>query len=419
MSGQGHARPVGRGRLMTAGAALATLLLGAAVALLELGLLSSREDSWWMAPPDDAPLVAALALALMAVPAAAFVHQVSRLAQATGERRLAALRLAGATAGQVRLIAARESGRHALAGALPGGAAALTFALVLGVSPWWTLLAPPVVVLGGVLSGLMAGRHVIASPLGVVRRARLRQPRALDLVLLLLGGGMITAGFVLKHWFITSVLVGVGAVVLVFGLTLAATWLIRASARRAGSRAGTAEALLAARLVEADPRAWARTLSVVGLTVFFGAAVAAQQTRSLLEGMSASRAAGYGLIYLALLVALATSAGALVVHQADELLDHRRSFAALSAAGAPDDALGRVLTRQALIAATPVCAVAAVAGVLVVVLPLVDVFPWTGLPLTLGLAGAMAGIGVLGAGLVARLARPILARALHPGALHR
>ncbi|GAA2392228.1 hypothetical protein [Nonomuraea africana] len=402
---------------MSAGAALATLLLGAAVALLDLGTPYRVEGV--LVARSDGPLIAALALALLAVPAAAFVHQVSRLAQATGERRLAALRLAGATPGQVRLIAARESGRHSAVGALPGGAAALAFAVMLGVSPWWTLVAPPVVVLGGVLSGLLAGRHVIASPLGLARRARLRQPRALDLALVLLGAGLIPAGIALGHWLVSSVLIAAGGVLLVFGLTLAATWLIRASAGRAGRRAGTAEALLAARLVEADPRAWARTLSVVGLTVFFGAAVAAQQTRGLLEGMSASEAAGYGLVYLALLVALVTSAGALVVHQAEELLDHRRSFAALSAAGALDDALGRVLTRQARIAATPVCAVAAAAGVLVVVLAVADVFPWTGLPLTLGLAGAMAGIGVLGASLVARLARPILARALRPGALHR
>jgi hypothetical protein len=197
-----------------------------------------------------------------------------------------------------------------------------------------------------------------------------------------------------------------GLVLLLFGVTLATTWLIRVYAHLAGRRARSPETLLAARLVEADPRAWARALSVVSLTVFFGAGAGAQQA-----GMDYSQA--HALVDLALLVALVTSAAALVVHQAEELIDHRRSFATLAASGVPARALGGVLVRQAVIAALPVCVVAAVSGTAVVVLTLLDIYEVQRLGWAATRAVAMAGIGILAAVLVALAARPLLRSALH------
>lgn len=110
----------------------------------------------------------------------------------------------------------------------------------------------------------------------------------------------------------------------------------------------------------------------------------------------------------ALLVALVTSAAALVVHQAEELLDHHRSFAAPAASGVPERALGGVLVRQAVIAALPICVVAAVAGTLAVIVPLADHYQVGWLGWAAGRAVAMAGIGVLAAVLVALAARPLL-----------
>lgn len=193
-----------------------------------------------------------------------------------------------------------------------------------------------------------------------------------------------------------------GLVLLLFGVTMAATWLIRLYARRAGRRARSPETLLAARLVESDPRAWARALSVVSLTVFFGAGAGAQQA-----AVGAYWRA-HALVDLALLVALVTSAVALVVHQAEELIDRQRSFTALAASGAPERALGGVLVRQAVIAALPVCAVAAASGVAVVIVPLMDSNQVHWLGWAAARAVAMAGIGVLAAVLVALAARPLL-----------
>ncbi|MEV7013976.1 hypothetical protein [Streptosporangium sp. NPDC051022] len=421
-----------RGRLMASGAALATFLLCAAVTLLTVGAQAPDERLGAFATPDDRALTA-LALALLVVPTVAFGHQVSRLATATRERRLAALRLAGATPREVRLLGAYDSGRWTLLGGLAGAALYLLVDLALSralegavplIPPVWALVILAAVTLGGTLSGLMAGRHVVTSPLGVVRRARPAGPRGLDLVLAALGTALFAAGFLARGRFpggpyATALAITAGAVALLFGLVLGTAWLIRAAARRAGRRTEVAETLLAARIVEADPRGWARALSVVGLTVFFGSVVGAQQGVIIVQGGLSDFALAYLLVDLALLIALTTSAAALVVHQAEDLLEHRHSFAALAAAGTPGPALGRVLTRQALIAALPVCAVAAVAGTALIVLTLPDVYLQApgALAYAAGRATLMAGIGVLAATLVARAARPILRRALRPEGL--
>ncbi|WP_329430692.1 hypothetical protein OG339_22975 [Streptosporangium sp. NBC_01495] len=433
-----------RGRLMTAGAALATFLLCVATNLLAFGLrLSVHPEGYLVETPieylgffsgRDARLITALALALLVVPTMAFLHQVSRLAAATRERRLAALRLAGATPREVRLLGAYESGWRTLLGGVSGIALYLAANLTLALSLEGAVpLVPPVqilailvaVTLAGTLSGLTAGRHVVTSPLGVVRRTPPAGPRALDLVLVAVGAGLLVAGLTGKGKFPGGPYAAVlsmtaGMVLLLFGLVLGAAWLIRAAARRAGRRTGVAETLLAARMVEADPRGWARALSVVGLTVFFGSGVGAQQGLILFRGgIDPSEGVGYLLVDLALLVALVTSAAALVAHQAAALLDQRHSFAALAASGVPGPALGRVLTRQALITALPVCGVAAVAGVGVVVSSVWDVYRET--PEALAVAAArgvlMVGIGVLAAMLTARAARPILRRTLRPEGL--
>jgi hypothetical protein len=421
-----------RGRLMTAGAALATFLFCVAVSLLQAW--DARVDAFFS---DEGRALTALGLALLILPAMAFLYQVSRLAGATRERRLAALRLAGATPRHVRLLGAYEGGWWAALGGLIGIAVYLLIDLALS----WPLplnrplLMPAilaVVTFSGTYSGLKAGRHVVSSPLGVVRRAQPTGPRVLDLVLVVVGVGALAttatregrdfigeyAGLIGPY--VAALIMVIGMVLLLFGLVLATAWLIRAAARWVGRRARTAETLLAARLVEADPRGWARALSVVGLTVFFGAAEGAQQGVILTQDDLSNWPAVYLLIDLALLVALATSAAALVVHQAEALLDHRRSFAALAAAGTPAAALGRVLIRQALTTSIPVCLVTALTGVSFVMITTgaygyqehPEALIWVAIRMIL-----MVLIGVATAVLMARAARTLLRRTLHPDEL--
>nr|WP_157554746.1 hypothetical protein [Herbidospora sakaeratensis] len=384
-----------RAWLVAAGAAVAAFLVCTAVSLADFD--------------DEGGSLTGLGLALLAVPVAGLLHQANRLASATRERRLAALRLAGASPGDVRRLGALEGGLLALGGSFGGGVIYVVSHLSGPLLPVPVVVV--VVTLGGVVSGARAGRHVVASPLGVVRRVRMRGPRMRDLLLFGMGVGCFVLGAVVKGKFPyvgaygSVVLMAAGLVLLLFGVTLAATWAIRAHARRVGRRARSAEALLAARLVEADPRAWARALAVVSLTVFFGAMAGAQQA---VVGYSQAHA----LVDVALLVALVTSAVALVVHQAEELIDLRRSFSALAASGVPEGALGGVLVRQAVIAASPVCVVAAVSGVAVVVVTTIDIYQVQWLGWAAGRAVVMAGMGVLAAVLVAVAARPLLRGAL-------
>ncbi|MEV0622382.1 hypothetical protein AB0I81_54330 [Nonomuraea sp. NPDC050404] len=389
-----------RALLVAAGAGAATLLICTAVSLVDTR--------------NEGSSLTALALTLLALPVAGLVHQANRLASATRERRLAGLRLAGATPRDVRLLSALEGGWLALSGSLAG---ALIYLITHLSGP---MVQVPVVLilvtLSGVVSGARAGRHVISSPLGLVRRSRLRGPRKTDLLLTVAGVGLVVLPLLMTKGYFRipvpfggyglAVSMAAGLVLVLFGVTLATTWLIRLYARRAGRRARSPEMLLAARLVEADPRAWARALSVVSLTVFFAAAAGAQQA-----GVGAYWHA-HALVDLALLVALVTSAVALVVHQAEELIDHQRSFAALAASGVPERALGAVLVRQAFVAALPVCAVAALVGTLAVILPLGDIYQVRWLGWAGARAVAVAGIGVLAAVLVALAARPLLRGAL-------
>ncbi|MEV5893288.1 hypothetical protein [Nonomuraea fuscirosea] len=386
-----------RARLVAAGTAVATFLVCTAVSLADYD--------------DEGGSLTGLALALLALPVAGLVHQANRLASATREHRLAALRLAGATPDDVRRLGAMEGGSLALSGSLLGAAGYMITHLD-GPLPQVPVVVA-LVTLGGLVSGARAGRHVVATPLGVVRRARVREPLVRDLLLVVAGLGLLVMGgteqgrSLLPIRWAAALVITAGTVLLLFGVTLAATWLIRAYARRAGRGTRSAETLVAARLVEADPRAWARALSVVSLTVFFGAGAGAQQA---VVGYSSAHA----LVDLALLVALATSAAALVVHQAEELIDLRRSFAALAAAGVPERALGGVLVRQAVLAALPVCVVAAVAGVLVVIVPQLGLGDYRAQWLVWAIVrgGLMVGAGVLAAVLVAVAARPLLRGAL-------
>ncbi|NUT39058.1 MAG: hypothetical protein HOV86_03640, partial [Thermoactinospora sp.] len=244
----------------------------------------------------------------------------------------------------------------------------------------------------------------------VVRRARRRGPRVLDLLLAVAGVVMVAAGVFVKGDFPlfgkygTATLMAAGMILILFGVTLGATWLIRAVARRVGRRAASPETLLAARAVEDDPRGWARALSLVALAVFFEGAAGAQQA------LVGRYLVAHALVDTAVLIALGTAAVALVVHQAEELVDRRRSYATLSTAGVPVRALGRVMIRQAVIASAPVCLVASAAGLLVVIAilsPDLEGFGWA-----VSRAVIAAVIGIAAAALVAMAARPLLRQVL-------
>jgi hypothetical protein len=412
-----------RTRLMAAGAALATwFLFGAANVLALRGHLDERLG------PASQPGTrggTAFALVLLVLPVAAFLYQSSRLASADRERRLSALRLAGATPSQVRLLGAAETTRAALIGIVTGAATYLLLQwaarrLLLdprspadaGVPPLLCAAAMAVVIVAAAVSGLLAGRHVVATPLSVTVRANRRPPRWYAISLLVVGFLVITLWPALPFLRRDTAPLA-GAVILAAGLLLSPTSLVWFSARMTGRRARSAETLLAARALEADARPWGRALSVVGLTVAIGSVTGWFVADILRVGRGTEPffLSSFILIGLALLVGMVVAASALFVHQAETLLERGPVLATLRATGTPETALRRVLVRQALIAAVPVCAIAALAGLIAVGMRM-RLELWSLLPVACALL--MAALGILAAVLSAALSRRRLRRTISP-----
>ena len=128
-----------------------------------------------------------IALVGALAPVAVFVASATRLSAARREQRLAALRLAGATPGQVTRLAAVEALVATVPGALGG---VLLFVVLrplvamvpLGQATWFpdTIVPPVLPAIGllllvqvvGVGAAVAALRRVAVSPLGVRRRER-------------------------------------------------------------------------------------------------------------------------------------------------------------------------------------------------------------------------------------------------------
>ncbi|MFI0511781.1 ABC transporter permease [Streptomyces sp. WSLK1-5] len=367
------------------GAALATGIGAAVVALNSLdGYYSVSFGAGLLNSASDRRNVSVV-LALLLIPVLGFVGQCARLGAVHRDRRLAALRLAGADPGQVRRIAALESGPACLAGAAV--AAALCAPLLL-----WRWERPPalawagvglvalaVPVLGAAVSALSL-RRVVAAPLGWVRRARpvWGPGRTLRAVTVLLG---ITALLVVVWSFAGGpVEVALGpsalfAVVLVVGF--ATVSLTGTAARRLGrllaARAQSPAVLIAAERLRDDPWAAARTHAAVLLVTVVGSGFVG--VRQVLLAVLRDRrhegtlvtdmgyyTTGIGLTAAAILVALALVLTGLAVGTVESLATRRRGLAAQVAAGVPQGVLAKALLLETALPLAPAIVVAGVGG---------------------------------------------------------
>jgi len=223
------------------------------------------------------------------VPILIMVSISSRIAGAQRDRRLAALRLVGAGARQVRRIAAAESLASAGTGLVLGVAVFLVFRLIVphvevfGVSafagdvmPSWPLvvlivLLVPVLAVG---SALFALRGTVIEPLGVVRGGRPVRRRlwwravlvVLGVALLLFARGLHTDS---PQW---TEMVVLGAGALLIGVPVLLPWLLE---RAVGSiRGGPVSWQLAVRRLQLDSGTPARVVG--GVAVVLAGAIALQ-----------------------------------------------------------------------------------------------------------------------------------------------
>lgn len=230
-------------------------------------------------------LGAALGAVGLLVPIFIFVGVMTRLGAAVRERRLAVLRLLGATPPQARLLATGEAAVVSVLGTSLG--VALFFALrplaakvPLAGAAWLpTDFAPPAAAFAvvfllvsamSVIGTLISLRRLEISPLGVVRRGRAKDPSPVRFGFLVVGGTGLLIAAVWGSFLDPGSLIVVGAVSLglvTIGLPVLGPWACSKAAALLTSRS-RAVLLLAGRRLKADPSSAFRASSGVMLGVF-------------------------------------------------------------------------------------------------------------------------------------------------------
>src|SRR3984957_11754515 len=219
-------------------------------------------------------------------PVLTFIGTATALAPARRERRFAAMRLVGATARQVSVIAAVEASLAAVGGVAVG------FGLFFLLRPALTTadftsepffpgdLSPGLADILLVAIGIPAAAAVAArvalrrlqiSPLGVSRRVTPRALRAWRVIPLLAGIAELSYFAVVGHPGTTggqAVAFFLGFLLLMTGLIIAGPWLTMAGARVMARRPSSPAMLIAGRRLSDNPRAAFRAISGLILALF-------------------------------------------------------------------------------------------------------------------------------------------------------
>jgi hypothetical protein len=221
-----------------------------------------------------------IACVLMVVPLLVFGGAAARLTVARRDQRLAALRLVGATPGQVVWMTVVEAVIAAFGGAvlglaLYGAAVPLLSRVEMAGGPWfaadlWPGFLPVLGVLLAVpllvgLSAVIGLRRVVVSPLGVARRQSPPGMRLIRVAVLL--AVLAAVPFVFPNS--TSVAVVAGLLALAFlCLNLVGPWVVGVIGRITARIARGPVGLLAGRRLVDDPRSGWRTVAGLALTGF-------------------------------------------------------------------------------------------------------------------------------------------------------
>ncbi|WP_316519887.1 FtsX-like permease family protein [Kitasatospora brasiliensis] len=234
---------------------------------------------------DSLVLVLTVVAGALIFPVLIFIGIATRLSAATREQRYAAMRLVGATPGQVAVVSAVESTVAALIGTVFGfglyvALKPLTadvpftgdrfFAEDLGLNAWQAggmVVAVPV---AAALAARFALRRVTVSPLGVSRRVTPKPPGTWRVVPLV--AGLAELGYFVGSRPTTtnaqSLAYLSGFVLVMLGLVIAGPWLTMAAARAVARRTSRPASLIAMRRLADDPRAGFRSVAGLVLALF-------------------------------------------------------------------------------------------------------------------------------------------------------
>lgn len=367
------------------------------------------------------------------------LQQVVRLGTTSRERRLAGLRIAGATPGQVRVLGAIEVGLPAFTGGLLGWLVYLALRGVFGgagtdrwtndpeiarelrmvptsvTATWWQVLAVAVFVGAcGAAVGAFASRDLMVSPHGLTRGVPQPAPRPWAAMLLVGGGAFLIGAYVefFGSWFSTGAAI-TGIALLVVGVLLISPWVAYRMGRAVADRASSPALLVAARRLATDPRPAARAAAATGAIAlvaggavsFLGSVVVDSQSDPIyvVPGV---------LVLLLLLVSLAVTVFSLAVHSVESLMDRRRSFASLAAEGVPIEEIERIQRWESALVALPVSAIALLLSTVGV--GLISEVGAVVIAVQLVAAAAFLGLIRAAVNLASRIVRPWLRRATAP-----
>ncbi|HEU5354009.1 MAG TPA: FtsX-like permease family protein [Actinocrinis sp.] len=224
----------------------------------------------------------------MVLPMLILVGTATRLSAARREERYAALRLVGAKARQINVMASVDAAIGAMFGAVlgtgvfllirPGVAkVSITGAKVFGYTVTPTAAGYTAVLIGipiiAAVAAVWSLRRVQVSPLGVSRRATQPPPRAWRLLPLLFGMALFLGAVGSGGADSSLSLAFPGLVLVMFGLVIAGPWLTMKCSMLLAAVAKGAPSLLAARRLADNPKAAFRTVSGLTLAVFVGTAI--------------------------------------------------------------------------------------------------------------------------------------------------
>lgn len=390
------------------GSAAAVFAWLCAATVASIGARGGRYSTALIREPGLRPGVIAT-FVLLTIPVLALVAQCARLGAPARDRRIAAMRLAGATPSQSVAIGAGESGVSAALGALIGLGVYLTLRQVVdspvrdGQRPLPTDVLPPawaIAVICVALPLLVAPlsarmlRRVLTSPLGVVHEVRRRRSPGPWAGILIIGGIGIFAGFgrlarvLADHDMTISgsvslILFYLGVLSTAIGVAIGAGWVahqIGRLLRRFGQ--SPASQIAASRLI-ADPWQGSRTFGVLMVAAIFGGGTAgvwanfattfgvrddinrldaAAQHQDLYLDDHSFYTNALTLVGIAIGIAVVVAAFGQLVAVTEAIVSRRRTYAALVATGVPRSVLARATIWQSLAVAVPSLLIATTAG---------------------------------------------------------
>lgn len=372
------------------------------------------------------------AVLLLTLPPLLLLDQAVRLGSAHRDRRLAALRVAGATPSEVRRLGAIEVGIPTSVGAVLGlGVFAVLRELLGGqtydphayygsnfaVVPttgapnaWQAAVVVIVVAVAGTFVGWWASRAVVKAPLGVTRRERQRPPRPWGFLLLLLAVVLTPTSLSNDHR--TDFVVFIVIALLVAAPVVLAPRIAFVIARRLAGRTDRPASLLAAQRIIAQPGAAGRAAAAIGGIALVSGGVVGF-VLDVRNSDDSSYMAGAILVAFSLLVGLLISSGSMAVHSVESLLDRQREVAFLAASGMLESELELAARREITMVALPLAGVGSALGA--VTLPVIG-----GGSLVELIVAVVLGVGItvtlvwLASALAVRSVRPWARRAASP-----